>query len=357
MQITIQKTTQPKPKPDQNNLEFGTLFSDHMFIMDYETEKGWHSPRIVPYGPLHLDPSTATLHYGQAIFEGLKAYRTADNRILLFRPEKNLERINTTNDRMCIPPIDVDFCLEALKTLVNLEKDWIPAAPGTSLYIRPFIFATDPYLGVRPSNSYKFMIILSPVGAYYPEGINPVSIYVEPEYTRAAKGGTGFAKTIGNYAASLKAQAKAAEKGFVQVLWLDGVEKKYIEEVGAMNVFFKINDEIITPALEGSILPGITRASVIQLLRHWGMNVSERRISMQELYDAYQAKTLKEAFGSGTAAVISPIGKLDWNGRSIEISQGEIGEVSQRVYDTLTGIQTGVIDDTFNWVVEVKSNI
>ena len=357
MQIAIQKTTQPKPKPDQDKLGFGTLFSDPMFIMDYEPEKGWHNPKIVPYGPLQLDPATATLHYGQAIFEGLKAYRTADNRILLFRPEKNLERINTTNERMCMPSIDVDFCLEALKTLVDLEQDWIPSAPGTSLYIRPFIFATDPYLGVRASHTYKFMIILSPVGAYYPQGINPVNIYVEPEYTRAVKGGTGFAKTIGNYAAGLKAQAKAADKGFVQVLWLDGVEKKYIEEVGAMNVFFKINDEIITPALEGSILPGVTRASVIQLLKHWGMNVSERRISMEELYDAYQAKTLKEAFGTGTAAVISPIGKLDWNGRSIEIGQGEIGEVSKRVYDTLTGIQTGVIDDIFNWVVEVKPTI
>ena len=357
MQITIQKTTQPKPKPDQNNLGFGTIFSDHMFIMDYEPEKGWYNPKIVPYGPLQLDPSTATLHYGQAIFEGLKAYRTADNRILLFRPEKNLERINITNDRMCMPPIDVDFCLEALKTLIDIEKDWVPAAPGTSLYIRPFIFATDPYLGVRASHTYKFMIILSPVGAYYPEGINPVNIYVEPEYTRAVKGGTGFAKTIGNYAASLKAQAEAAKKGFVQVLWLDGVEKKYIEEVGAMNVFFKINDEIITPALGGSILPGVTRASVIQLLKHWGMNVSERKVSMEELYDAYQAKTLKEAFGTGTAAVISPIGKLDWNGRSIEIGQGDIGELSLKIYETLTGIQTGKLEDTFNWVVEVKSII
>jgi len=354
MQITIQKTTKPKAKPDQDKLGFGTHFTDHMFIMDYEPEKGWYSPRITPYEPLQLDPATATLHYGQAIFEGLKAYRTADNRILLFRPEKNLERINITNDRMCMPPIDVDFCLEALKTLVSLDQDWIPSAPGTSLYIRPFIFATDPYLGVRPSNTYRFMIILSPVGAYYAGGINPVSIYVEPEYTRAVKGGTGFAKTIGNYAASLKAQAKAAEKGFVQVLWLDGMEKKYIEEVGAMNVFFRINDEIVTPALEGSILPGITRASAIQLLKHWGMNVSERKISMEELYSSYQEGALKEAFGSGTAAVISPIGKLAWNDKNIEIGQGEIGEISLKLYDTLTGIQTGRMEDTFNWTVEVK---
>jgi len=353
MQITIQKTTTPKSKPDQDKLGFGTHFSDHMFIMDYDPEKGWHSPKIIPYGPLELDPAVAVLHYGQAIFEGLKAYHTADNKILMFRPEKNLERINITNDRVCIPLIDVDFCLEALKTLVSLDQDWIPTAPGTSLYIRPFIFATDPFLGVRPSNTYKFMIILSPVGAYYPQGINPVSIYVEPEYTRAVKGGTGFAKVSGNYAASLKAQAKAAEKGFVQVLWLDGLEKKYIEEVGAMNVFFKIGDEIITPALEGSILPGITRASVIQLLKHWGMKVSERKISMEELYNAYQEGILKEAFGTGTAAVISPIGDLNWNDKSIKIGQGEIGEVTLRIYEMLTGIQTGRIEDTFGWIVEV----
>jgi len=352
MQISIQKTTKPKPKPDQDNLGFGRYFSDHVFIMEYDAEKGWHSPRITPYEPLQLDPATAAFHYGQAIFEGLKAYRTADNRILLFRPEKNMERINITNNRMCIPPIDVDFCLEALKTLVSIDQDWVPTAPGTSLYIRPFIFATDPYLGLRPSNSFKFMIILSPVGAYYPQGINPISIYVESEYTRAVKGGTGFAKTSGNYAASMKAQAKAAEKGFVQVLWLDGIEKKYIEEVGAMNVFFKINNEVITPALEGSILPGITRDSVIQLLKHWDMNICERKISMQELYDAYQEKTLEEAFGTGTAAVISPIGELNWNGMSIKIGQG-IGEVSLKVYDTLTGIQTGRLDDIFNWTVEV----
>ena len=354
MQIAIQKTTKPKPKPEQSKLEFGVHFTDHMFTMEYSSTKGWHSPQIIPYEPLQLDPATAVLHYGQAIFEGLKAYHTADNRILLFRPEKNFERINISNARMCIPQIDVDFCLEALKTLISIDRDWIPTAPGTSLYIRPFMFATDPCLGVRPAHNYKFIIILSPVGAYYPQGINPVNIYVESEYTRAVKGGTGFAKTIGNYAAGLKAQAKAAEKGFVQVLWLDGIEKKYIEEVGAMNVFFKIKDEIITPALEGSILPGITRDSVIQLLKHWGMNISERKISMQELYDAYQEKNLQEAFGTGTAAVISPIGELDWNGKSMKISQGEIGELSLKIYDTLTGIQYGKLDDIFSWITEIK---
>lgn len=357
MQISIEKTKTPKPKPDQNNLSFGKHFSDHMFIMEYDTERGWHSPKITPYMPLQLDPATATFHYGQAIFEGLKAYRSVDNKILLFRPHKNMERINITNERMCIPPIDVDFCIKALKTLIGIEQDWIPSAPGTSLYIRPFIIATDPYLGVRPSNTYKFIIILSPVGAYYPQGIKPINIYVESEYTRAVRGGTGFAKTCGNYAASLKAQARAAKEGFVQVLWLDGIEKKHIEEVGSMNVFFKINNEIITPELGGSILPGITRDSVIQLLKFWGMSVHEKKISIDELYEAHQENLLEEAFGTGTAAVISPIGELSWNGKIISISNEEIGEVSKRLYDTLTGIQVGRLEDVFKWTVEVKPTI
>lgn len=354
MQITIEKTTNPKAKPDENNLGFGKLFTDHMFIMDYDVDKGWYDARIIPYQPLEFDPATAALHYGQAIFEGLKAYRTEDDRILLFRPQRNMERINITNERMCIPQIDVDFCVKALKTLVDVERDWVPSAPGTSLYIRPFIIATDPYLGIRPSRTYKFITILSPVGAYYPQGINPVNIYVEQEYTRAVKGGTGFAKTCGNYSASLKAQARASELGFVQVLWLDAIEKKYIEEVGSMNVFFKINNEIVTPALEGSILPGITRESVIQLLKHWGYQVTERRISIQELCDQYKANLLEEAFGTGTAAVISPIGELCWNNEEISISKDQIGELSKRLYDTVTGIQTGRIEDTFGWTIEVE---
>lgn len=353
MEITIEKTKNPKVKPDQDQLGFGRYFTDHMFIMDYITEKGWHDPRIVPYRSLELDPATATFHYGQAIFEGLKAYRTPDDKILLFRPQKNMERINKTNDRMCIPPIDVDFCVEALKKLVTVDRDWIPTAPGTSLYIRPFIIATDAYLGVKPSSTYKFITILSPVGAYYPQGINPVDIYVETEYVRSVRGGTGFAKTCGNYAASLKAQAKAAKEGYVQVLWLDGIERKYVEEVGSMNVFFKINNEIIAPALEGSILPGITRDSVIQLLKHWDMKVVERRLSIQEIYDAHAQGILEEAFGTGTAAVISPIGSLNWDSRIIRISD-EIGTLSAKLYDTLTGIQQGRIEDVFGWTMEVK---
>ena len=353
-QIRIEKTTNPKQKPDQNNLGFGKYFTDHMFIMDYTEGKGWHDPRIVPYGPLSLDPSCMIFHYGQAIFEGLKAYKAEGGKILLFRPHKNMERVNISNDRLCIPPIDEEFGVEAIKTLVNIDKDWIPEAEGTSLYIRPFIIATDPYLGVKPSSTYKFIIILSPVGAYYPEGINPVKIYVEDKYVRAVRGGIGYAKTPGNYAASLKAQVVAHESGYTQVLWLDGVEMKYVEEVGTMNVFFKIDGEIITPALHGSILAGITRDLAIQLLRSWGLKVTERKLAVQEIFDAYDAGKLEEAFGTGTAAVISPIGELKWEDRKIVIGGGKIGEISHKLYDTITGIQSGKVEDTMGWTVEVK---
>lgn len=351
--IKVELTTSPKQKPDPNNLHFGELFTDHMFVMDYTEGRGWHDPRIIPYQPLVLDPSCMIFHYGQAIFEGLKAYKSKDGRVLLFRPQKNMERVNISNDRLCIPPIDPEFAVQAIRKLVDLEKDWIPQAEGTSLYIRPFIIATDSYLGVRPSKTFKFMVILSPVGAYYPEGIDPVKIYVESFYVRAVKGGVGFAKTPGNYAASIKAQMEAHEKGYTQVLWLDGVEKKYVEEVGTMNVFFKINGEVITPALEGSILAGVTRDSTIDLLKNWGVPVRERRISIQEIYDAHEQGTLEEAFGTGTAAVISPIGELNWDGKIIEINKGEIGEISSRIYHSITGIQKGELEDPFGWTVEV----
>ena len=355
MEIKIEKTTAPKAKPtDESSLGFGRLFTDHMFIMDYTEGEGWHDARIVPYQNLSLDPSAMVLHYGQAIFEGMKAYHTEDGRILLFRPEKNMERANISNDRLCIPRIDEDFCVEAIKELVKVDADWIPKSPGTSLYIRPFIIATDAHLGVHPAHNYMFIVILSPVGAYYPEGLNPVKIYVEDEYVRAVRGGIGFSKTPGNYAASIKAQDVAEKKGYTQVLWLDGVERKYVEEVGTMNVFFRIGDEVVTPALQGSILAGITRDSVIQVLKHWGVKVTERRISIQELYDAYDNGTLVEAFGSGTAAVISPIGELIWEDRAITLSGGQIGELSQKLYDTITGIQSGKLDDPFGWTKEVK---
>lgn len=353
-QISIQKNNHPKEKPDQAELGFGHYFTDHMFVMDYTEGRGWHDPRIVPYGPLPLDPSIMILHYGQATFEGLKAYKASDGRVLLFRPSANMERMNISNERLCIPQIDTDFCVEAIKTVVALDKDWIPEAEGTSLYLRPFVFATEPHIGVHPSKTYYFMVIMSPVGAYYPEGINPVKIFVESNYVRAVKGGLGFTKTPGNYAASLKAQEEAEHKGYTQVLWLDGVEKKYIEEVGTMNVFFKIAGEVVTPSLEGSILAGITRDSTIKLLKSWNIPITERRISIDELYTAHAKGQLEEAFGTGTAAVISPIGELNYDGKIISINNGEIGEVSKKIYDTITGIQSGVLEDKFGWTVEVK---
>lgn len=354
MEIKITRTSSPKVKPDQNNLPFGEYFTDHMFMMDYTEGQGWHDPRIIPYGPLEMDPSTMVFHYGQAIFEGMKAYKGKDGHISLFRPYANMERANISNDRLCIPPLDVEFAVEAIKAVVDIDSDWVPEAEGTSLYIRPFIISTDPYLGVRPSLTYKFMVIMCPVGAYYPEGLDPVKIYVESNYVRAVKGGTGHTKTPGNYASSLKAQVEAKEKHYSQVLWLDGVEKKYIEEVGTMNVMFKIDGTVITPALEGSILGGITRDSSLALLRHWGIPLEERRISIQELYEAHASGRLEEAFGTGTAAVISPIGELNWDGRVMLINNGDIGALSQKLYDTMTGIQYGQVEDPFGWVVQVK---
>lgn len=353
--IKVELTSTPKKKPvDQTKLSFGNVFTDHMFLMNYDTGEGWHNPRIVPYGPLQLDPAAMILHYGQEVFEGMKAYKTKDGRILLFRPDQNFKRMNISNERLCIPPIDEKFAVEALTKLIDVEKDWIPSIENTSLYIRPFIIATDPHLGVHPANHFLFIIILSPVGAYYPEGINPVKIYVETKYVRAVVGGMGFTKTAGNYAASLKAQDEAEKQQYTQVLWLDGVERKYIEEVGTMNVFFKINGEIVTPVLQGSILGGITRKSSIELLKSWGMAVSERRISIQEIEQAADAGILEEAFGTGTAAVISPIGELKMGDKKMIINNGKIGSVSQRLYDELTGIQWGKLEDKMGWTYEVK---
>lgn len=352
--IKMNLSTSKKDKPKSDHLEFGRVFTDHMFIMDYAEGKGWHDARIIPYQPIALDPSAMIYHYGQSVFEGLKAYLTPEGKVQLFRPEKNMQRMNRSNDRLCIPPIDEEFAIKAIKQLVAVEKDWIPNAVGTSLYIRPFIISTEPYLGVAPAHHYKFIVILSPVGAYYKEGINPVKIAVENKYVRTVAGGTGEAKTGGNYAASLKAQELVDDKGFAQVLWLDGVDRKYIEEVGSMNVFFKINGEVVTPALNGSILQGVTRDSVLQLLKHWNVPVSEHRISMEELYQANKNGTLEEAFGAGTAAVISPIGQLTWNNEDLTINNGQTGEIAKKLYDTLTGIQYGKVEDPFGWVVEVE---
>lgn len=354
MKISFTETKKLKIKPSEEALGFGKNTTDYMFIMDYNKEKGWYDPKIVPYSPIPLDPSTCVLHYGQGVFEGLKAYKTKDGRILLFRPDKNVKRLNKSSDRTCIPPLDEDQVLEAIVELVKLEKDWIPSLEGTSLYIRPFIIATDPFLGVHSSDTYMFIIILGPVGNYYSSGLDPITILVEDEYVRAVPGGMGTAKTMGNYAAGLKAQDKAEKHGCLQVLWLDGIHRKYVEEVGAMNVFFKISGKLITPALTGSILSGITRMSSIELLRKCGYTVEERIISIDEIISAHKNGSLEEIFGTGTAAVISPIGRLLYKGKTYTVSNNAIGPVTSMLYNTLTDIQFGKIKDEFGWTFEVK---
>ena len=352
--IRIELTKTPKAKPtDETKLGFGHIFTDHMFAMNYDTGEGWHDARIVPFDNISLSPAAMCLHYGQEIFEGLKAYRTADGTIQLFRPDENYKRMNNSADRMVIPKIDEEFMIEATKKLVEIEKDWVPHTDGASRYIRPFIFATDPYVGVRPADHYLFLIILSPSGAYYSTGLNPVKIYVEQKYVRAVRGGTGFAKTAANYAISLKGQDEAHEQDYEQVLWLDGVEQKYIEEVGSMNIFFVIDGEVITPELTGSVLPGITRKSALEVCKSKGIKATERRITIEEVAKAYDEGKLDEVFGTGTAAVISPVGHLKWGDKIMTINNNEIGPISQMLYDTMTGIQWGKIPDEFGWTVKI----
>ena len=342
-----------KAKPDPSTLGFGRIFTDHMFMMDYTPDKGWHDARIVPFGPLSIHPACTALHYGSEIFEGLKAYRRADGKVQLFRPTENIRRMNNSAERLCLPQIPEDVALEILLAFVRTEEDWTPSAPGTSLYLRPFMFGNDENLGVHSVHHATFLIIASPVGSYYKEGINPVKIMIEDQDVRAVRGGTGYAKCGGNYAASNRAGARAEEKGYSQVLWLDGVERKYIEEVGAMNVMFKIGDEIVTPKLTGSILPGITRKSCIEVLQKEGYKVSERLLSVDELADAMKKGTLEEAWGCGTAAVVSPIGELCYKDVKYTVNGGKIGAVTQHLYDTLTGIQWGKIADPFGWTLPV----
>ena len=354
LDIQIQKTAAPKAKPAAGQkLGFGKIFTDHMFVMNYTEGKGWHDPRVVPYENISLAPSAMVFHYGQEMFEGLKAYKGPDGQVYLFRPDMNAKRTNSTNDRLVIPQIPVEDFVQAVKAVVDVDRDWVPTEPGTSLYIRPFIIATDEFLGVAPSKTYLFMIILSPSGAYYESGLAPVGIWIEDEYVRAVRGGIGFAKTGGNYAASLIAQQKAHDAGYSQVLWLDGVDRKYIEEVGAMNIFFKIDGKVVTPALNGSILPGITRNSVIELCKSWGYEVQERKISADELLQAQADGTLEEVFGTGTAAVISPVGKLRYKDDVMSINGGSIGPLSQKLYDTITGIQLGILPDEKGWRIKV----
>lgn len=353
IKITLAETRKPLPDPD--TLVFGKTFTDHMFLMNYDAGQGWHDPRIVPYGPLSLEPSCMVFHYAQELFEGMKAYRTPEGKVQLFRPMENALRFNSSCERMCVPAIDPDFFVDAVKALVKVDQAWVPNKKGASLYIRPFVFATDPSLGVHASHSYLFVIILCPVGSYYAEGINPVKIYVEDADVRAVRGGTGYTKCGGNYAASLRAGERAEEKGYSQVLWLDGVERKYVEEVGSMNCFFKIDGVIRTAPCVGTVLPGITRMSCIELLEKWGYKVDcESRLPIADVIRAGKEGKLEEVFGTGTAAVISPVGELRYEDEVLTINGFQTGPVTQRLYDTLTGIQWGTLPDDMGWTQEVE---
>lgn len=345
----IPENERGKLPEDESTLGFGKIFTDHMFIMYYNEGKGWYDAEIKKYEPLVLDPAACVLHYGQAIFEGMKAYRTEDG-INLFRPEKNSERLQMSADRMVMARFDPDFVLDALKELITIEKHWVPHSEGTSLYIRPTYIASEPFLGVHPSGQYILYIILCPVGAYYATGFNPVKIKVEDKYIRAADGGVGQAKTCGNYAASLFATKEAEKEGYAQVLWLDAKERKYVEEVGTMNMFFVIDGVVITSPLTGTILPGITRDSVIQLCKSEGIKVEERNLAIDEVITAFENGKLDEAFGSGTAAVITPVGLLGYKGKDYTINDFKVGKLTQKLYDTITGIQWGKIEDKFGWI-------
>jgi len=353
MPIRITKATTKKDKPKDKDLAFGNVFTDHMFVMDFREEKGWYDPRVEPYGPFPLDPATAVLHYAQALFEGLKAFRGRDGKIRLFRPQKHVERLNKTAHRMCIPALDPDLVLKSWTTLVDVDRDWVPSAVGTSLYLRPTIIASEAFLGVRPAKEYLYYVILSPVGAYYPEGMNPVKIKVIDDQVRAVPGGLGEAKTGANYAASLYAAEEAKHQGFTQVLWLDGVHRKYIDEVGTMNIMMKIGDEVVTPPLSGSLLAGVTRDAALTLMREWGLTVHERQISIDEVMAAADDGTLEEMWGTGTAAVISPVGELAYRHHRIAINDGRIGATAQRLYDAIVEIQYGTAPDTRGWTVQV----
>ena len=352
MEIRFEKREVLKEKPT-GALGFGKYETDYMFVMDYDDGK-WHDARIVPYGPIEFDPASMVLHYAQETFEGMKAYKAKDGRVLLFRPEMNARRFINSNKRLSMPIIEEKDFIQAVEELVRVEKDWIPTGEGESLYIRPYMFATEKAIGVHPANSYKFIVICSPVGAYYPEGVNPVKIYVEDEYVRATVGGTGFTKCGGNYAGSLAAQVKAEELGYTQVLWLDGVHRKYVEEVGSMNVMFEVDNTIITAPTDGTVLPGVTRDSILYILRDWGYKVEEKHFAIDDLMKAGHDGSLQEAWGTGTAAVISPIGELYFKGDIVTINDFKTGELTQKIYDTLTGIQWGDLEDKYGWTYEVK---
>ncbi|KFA93045.1 branched-chain amino acid aminotransferase [Archangium violaceum Cb vi76] len=354
MPIEVQRAPTLKPKPASEGLGFGKYFTDHMFRMDYAPERGWHQARILPHGPLGLDPGAAVLHYAQAVFDGSKVFRGKDGQLRAFRIMDHCKRLYTSAERLAMAPVPPELAREAIETLVKLEADWVPGAPGTALYVRPTVIASEAFLGVRPADKYIFFIILSPVGSYFSGGAEPVRIWVEQQHTRAAKGGLGGAKAAANYAAGLQASMEAKKRGYAQVLWLDAAEHRYIEEVGTMNLFVRIGDEVITPPLDGTFLPGITRESALTLLRDWGMKVSERKLSVDELREAHKKGELREVFGTGTAAVISPVGALGFREGQLVIGDGKVGEVSQRLYDTLTGIQYGTHPDRHGWMTLIK---
>ncbi len=348
-EFPITLTTTPKQPPADDTLRFGNVFTDHMFMMEYDDGRGWHNPRIVPYAPFSLDPACCVLHYAQAVFDGLKAFRGPDGRIRIFRGPDHAARLNRSSERLCIPQIDPELIEESFRALIEVDQRWVPAKPGTALYIRPTIIATETFLGVHPSHSYLYYVILSPVGAYYAEGMNPVKILATDTHVRAVQGGLGAAKTAGNYAASLYGAEEAQKAGFTQVLWLDGVEHRYLDEVGTMNIMLKIGDEVITPPLNGAILAGITRESTLRLMRDWGLRVSERQVAIDEVVAASQNGTLAEMWGTGTAAVVSPVGELGYKGERIVINGGKTGALTQRLYDAIVGIQYGTLPDPYGW--------
>ncbi len=354
IEITLVENDRKKRKNyKESQLGFGKYFSDHMFIMDYDEGKGWNNARIIPYQPLVLDPAALALHYGQTIFEGLKAYHGKDDGIYLFRPKDNIKRMNNSAERLCMPKVDEDFVVDAIKKLVLIEKDWIPRSHGTSLYIRPTMIASEAALGVRASSEYIFYVIVGPVGAYYPEGMNPIKIYVSDKFVRAVKGGIGEAKAGGNYAASLYAAEEASKMGCSQVLWLDAIARKYVEEVGAMNIFFYFRDALVTPSLSGSILPGITRDSVIKIVKDWSIKIEERMLEIDEVIEGIKKGLLKEVFGSGTAAIISPVGELYYKGNSYTVNNGKIGELTKRLYEEIMNYQYGEKEEPYGWVERI----
>jgi branched-chain amino acid aminotransferase len=355
MPIAVTVTATPKVRPADDTLQFGNVFTDHMFVMDYAEGKGWHAPRIIPYQPFTLDPATAVLHYAQAVFDGLKAFRGADGTIRMFRAPKHIERLNRSCERLCIPALDPELVMASFQALVGVDQAWVPKRVGTSLYMRPTVIASEPFLGVRPAHTYLYFLILSPVGAYYAEGMNPVKILATDKYVRAVEGGLGAAKTAGNYAASIYASEEAKKQGYTQVLWLDGVHRKYLDEVGTMNIMVKIGDEVITPPLTGTILAGVTRDSILTLLRDWGIKASERPISIDEVLAAARAGTLAEMWGTGTAAVVSPVGELGYKNEKVTINGGKTGPLTQRLYDAIVGIQYGTTNDAHGWTTPIVS--